>query len=170
MTNREMTELFSLMLLAWPNAELFRGGIGKLGPTIKLWTASTANVDFWTGGQAVYRLIRTNKFPPSISEFLDRANEVDLEVRHISEQTVQEIRNVCSLGRSLDDYYRSLCRGSFMKAVIDSLGGVGKLSIPLANGQAMWNLSGIEAACRKVIQDKPAMVAGGQFQALPPKT
>ena len=27
MTNKEMTEIFSVMLLAWPNAEVFKGGI-----------------------------------------------------------------------------------------------------------------------------------------------
>lgn len=39
MTKKEMTELFSVMLLAWPNAEMFKGGVAKLGPTIELWTA-----------------------------------------------------------------------------------------------------------------------------------
>lgn len=39
MTKKEMTELFGVMLLAWPNAEMFKGGVAKLGPTIELWTA-----------------------------------------------------------------------------------------------------------------------------------
>ena len=56
MTGKEMTELFAIMLLAWPNAETFKGGIPKLAPTIKLWVSCTANVDFWTGQQAVVRL------------------------------------------------------------------------------------------------------------------
>lgn len=49
MTRKEMTEIFSVMLLAWPNAEMFKGGVQKLGPTIELWTACLPDVDFWQG-------------------------------------------------------------------------------------------------------------------------
>ena len=52
-TTKEMTEIFSVMLLAWPNAEMFKGGVAKLGPTIELWTACLSDVDFWLGQQAV---------------------------------------------------------------------------------------------------------------------
>ena len=72
-----MTELFSVMLLAWPNAEMFKGGVAKLGPTIELWTACLPEVDFWTGRQAVVRLCRTSPFPPSIAEFKRQAEAVD---------------------------------------------------------------------------------------------
>lgn len=37
MTHKEMSEIFAVMLLAYPNAEVFKGGIAKLGPTINLW-------------------------------------------------------------------------------------------------------------------------------------
>ena len=33
MTHKEMSEIFAVMLLAYPNAEVFRGGIAKLGPS-----------------------------------------------------------------------------------------------------------------------------------------
>ena len=58
MTRKEMTEIFSVMLLAWPNAEMFKGGVQKLGPTIELWTACLPDVDFWQGQQAVIKLCR----------------------------------------------------------------------------------------------------------------
>lgn len=32
MTHKEMSEIFAVMLLAYPNAEVFKGGIAKLGP------------------------------------------------------------------------------------------------------------------------------------------
>ena len=38
MTRKEMTEIFTVMSLAWPSAEMFKGGVERLGPTIKLWT------------------------------------------------------------------------------------------------------------------------------------
>lgn len=76
MTKKEMTELFGVMLLAWPNAEMFKGGVAKLGPTIELWTACLTDVDFWLGQQAVIRLCRECKFPPSIAEFKEKADAV----------------------------------------------------------------------------------------------
>lgn len=72
MTKKEMTEIFSVMLLAWPNAEMFKGGVAKLGPTIELWTDCLSDVDFWLGQQAVIRLCRECKFPPSIAEFKEK--------------------------------------------------------------------------------------------------
>ena len=34
MTHKEMSEIFAVMLLAYPNAEVFKGGIAKLGPSL----------------------------------------------------------------------------------------------------------------------------------------
>lgn len=53
MTHKEMSEIFAVMLLAYPNAEVFKGGIAKLGPTINLWVTCLPEIDFWTGQQAV---------------------------------------------------------------------------------------------------------------------
>lgn len=49
MTKKEMSEIFAVLLLAYPNAETFKGGIQKLGPTISLWATCLQDVDFWTG-------------------------------------------------------------------------------------------------------------------------
>ena len=76
MTKKEMTELFSVMLLAWPNAEMFKGGVAKLGPTIELWTACLTDVDFWLGQQTVIRLGRGCKFPASSAECKVEADAV----------------------------------------------------------------------------------------------
>ena len=72
MTNKEMSELFSVMMLAWPNAEMFKGGVAKLAPTIKLWTSCLPEIDFWTGQQALIKLCRVCKYPPTIAEFKSR--------------------------------------------------------------------------------------------------
>ena len=47
MTHKEMSEIFAVMLLAYPNAEVFKGGITKLGPTINLWVTCVPEIDFW---------------------------------------------------------------------------------------------------------------------------
>lgn len=162
MTNKEMTEIFSVMLLAWPNAETFRGGIAKLGPTIKLWAACTQDIDYWTGQQAVIRLVKTCKFPPGVAEFREQAEKVREKVKAEAWELMSRIKMHNALGKSDADYYASLPDGSFDKAVIARLGGPEHLT----TGR-MWNIEGIEAACRAVIQDRPAMVGG--IPALPGK-
>ena len=76
MTHKEMSEIFAVMLLAYPNAEVFKGGIAKLGPTISLWVTCLPDVDFWTSQQAVYKLVRECKYPPTIAEFKEKADKV----------------------------------------------------------------------------------------------
>lgn len=163
MTNKEMTEIFGVMLLAWPNAETFRGGIAKLGPTIKLWAACTQDVDFWTGQQAVTRLCKTSKFPPSIAEFREQAEAVHSAIEAEARRLIEQIEMYNFLGQSNEDYYASLQDGSLDKAVITQMGGPSNLTTGI-----MWNIEGIEAACRAVMQDCPALV-GGLPLALPGK-
>lgn len=81
MTRKEMSEIFAVLLLAYPNAEVFKGGIQKLAPTIDLWTRCLPEVDFWTGQQAVIKLCRECKFPPTIAEFKEKTEAVRSEVK-----------------------------------------------------------------------------------------
>ena len=169
MTGKEMTELFAVMLLAWPNAETFKGGIAKLAPTIKLWVSCTADVDFWTGQQAVIRLCQHCKFPPTIAEFREQVDNVNKDIKSITSQTFQEIRNAELMYGSIEEFYTGLPLGNFTRAVIDTVGGVAALTrISKDVGgheHSMWNWSGIEDACQTVIRGRPAMV-GGELPAL----
>ena len=77
MTRAEMTEIFAVLMLAYPNAEMFKAPskqalMEKLAPTITLWATCLADVDFWTGQQAAVRVCRVCKFPPTIAEFRSR--------------------------------------------------------------------------------------------------
>lgn len=169
MTSKEMTELFAVMLLAWPNAETFKGGIAKLAPTIKLWTACTADVDFWTGQQAVMRLCKSCKFPPTIAEFRDQVENVNGDIKRLTSKVYQEIRNAEYLYGSLAEFYKSLSADNFTRVVIDTVGGLAALSRSFKDKsgkeQSMWNLREIEDACQAVIRKRPALV-GGQLPAL----
>lgn len=169
MTHKEMTELFSVMLLAWPNAEAFKGGIAKLGPTIKLWTGCTAEVDFWTGQQAVIRLCKTNKFPPTIAEFRSQVDAVNSKIKKLTDSAFLALRNAKLLSRSLKDYYKGLPDSSLSKKAIDLMGGVDTLTLSYEhNGKVycQWNLSGFEQACATVIRGMPTLV-GGKPSVLP---
>ena len=169
MTGKEMTELFAIMLLAWPNAETFKGGIPKLAPTIKLWVSCTADVDFWTGQQAVVRLCQHCKFPPTIAEFLEQVDNVNKDIKHLTDQAFQEIRNANTMCDSLTAFYAELPPGDFTRAVIDAVGGVDALSRTWTDNSgkecSMWNLREIKDACRIVIRGRPTMV-GGELPAL----
>lgn len=171
MTNKEMAEIFSVMLLAWPYAEVFKGGIAKLGPTIKLWTSCTADVDFWTGQQAVFRLCETCKFPPTIAEFREQVDAVNSKIKSLIDNAFLELRNAEPLYHSLENYYKGLSDASLSKKAIDLMGGVDALTLSHEhNGKTyhQWNVSGFERACATVIRGMPTLVDGKPL-ALPTK-
>lgn len=164
MDGKEMTKLFSVMLLAWPNAEAFKGGIPSLTPTIKLWTSSAADVDFWTGQQAVIRLFQHCKFPPTIAEFREQVDNVNRDIKQLTDRAFLEIRNAEAMYGSFSAFYAKLPPGNFTRAVIDTVGGIGALTRTWTDNSgkkcSMWNLRGIEEASRMVIRGRPAMVSG----------
>jgi len=168
-TGKEMTELFAVMLLAWPNAETFKGGIAKLAPTIKLWVSCTTDVDFWIGQQAVIRLCQKCKFPPTIAEFREQVDSVNKDIERLTNKVRQELRSADFMYGSLSALYEKLSPGNFTRTVIDTVGGVDALTLPVKSTgggeQAMWNWQGIADACWTVIQRRPTLV-GGHLPAL----
>lgn len=128
MTRKEMSEIFAALLLAYPHAEVFKGGIQKLGPTINLWTACLSEIDFWTGQQAVIKLCRVCKFPPTIAEFREQADNVKSEVQ-------QRVNSAWTLLRfdledkSPSEVYAALDERSQTKLAIAAMGGPEKLIV-----------------------------------------
>lgn len=164
MTDKEMTALFTVMLLAWPNAETFKGGIPKLKPTIKLWAAYANNIDFWTGQQAVIRLCKHSKFPPTIAKFLEEVDRINEDIKRLSGRAFQEICNADIMYGSLAAFYSKLPPGSFTRAVIDAMGGISALSRTWIDDRgkerSIWNLQEMENACQAVMRGRPEMVGG----------
>ena len=82
MTHKEMSEIFAVMLLAYPNAEVFKGGIAKLGPTINLWVTCLPEIDFWTGQQAVVEVVFNrvlhSAFPDTVHDVLHQGENGDV--------------------------------------------------------------------------------------------
>lgn len=132
MTQKEMVEIFAVMLLAYPNAETFKGGIQKLGPTIELWTACLPEVDFWTGQQAVIKLCRECKFPPTIAEFKEKADAVKSEVRKQIDQAWDFLRMPMKFrdATPLEAYNDA---PDMTKAAINAMGGPDKLVITVVH-------------------------------------
>ncbi len=123
MTLTEMTELFSLMLLAWPNAEMFKGGIQKLGPTIELWTTCLIDIDFWTGQQAVKKLCRECKFPPTMAEFKEKADSITKEVAELIDVRWRLLWMDADAGKSPQEIFAGLSRDDPARLAISAAGG-----------------------------------------------
>ncbi|MEG1562863.1 MAG: replicative helicase loader/inhibitor [Bacteroides sp.] len=128
MTKTEMTELFAAMSLVWPQAEMFRNGVSKLGPIIALWTACLEDVDFWTAQKALVKLCRSCKFPPTIAELKEQTDAVEAEI-------YAEIRWACDMFRlserlnGVDKAYEELSPDGMTRKVIDAMGGPAALLI-----------------------------------------
>ena len=168
MTKKEVTEIFSVMMLAWPNSELFKGGIQKLGPTIELWHSCLPDVDFWTGKQAVIRLCRENKYSPTIADFREKVEKINTEIRERTEEALGRIKTGELFG-SVADYYNQLPEGDFDKAVIQAMGGPEHLILPLDNGDAMWDVTGFENAYLAVLKKTQIDIGQGRVAMISEK-
>lgn len=142
-----MTEIFSVMMLAWPNAELFKGGIQKLGPTIGLWAGCLNDVNYPMGRLTVIDLCKTCKFPPTMAEFGQRAREIREALRYEALEILEDLKTADLMGRGLDEYCKALPEESRTRKVIQRLGGPDNLIKTGSDGSSWWNFSGIVAAC-----------------------
>ena len=139
MTRAEMTEIFSVFMLAWPNAETFRASskeelTAKLGPTITLWAACLRDVDYWTAQKATVKLCQTCKFLPSIAEMREAADAVRLETAGEIEAAYRTARNICLLYGRERGYSLMPDRA---RKVIDAMGGMDAFAPPEGNCFAM---------------------------------
>lgn len=165
MTKKEITEIFSVMMLAYPRAEMFKGGIAKLGPTITLWARCLEDIDFWTGQQAVIRVCKECTFPPTIAEFRAAAEAVNEELEARASGIFGSIRSGEALVGSMDAFYKKLAPDDEIRMVIDALGGPQNLiSCHEFNGKTvgMWNISAITKAAKTVIRKSKQLPRGDQ--------
>lgn len=129
MTKTEMTEIFAAMSLAWPQAEMFRNGVSKLGPTIALWTACLEELDFWTAQRALVKLCRVCKFPPTIADLKEQADKVAQEIRAEISASWDSFRLCMHLDKTCEEAYARLPEGSRARKVIDAMGGPSALEV-----------------------------------------
>lgn len=159
MTKSEMTELFAVMSIAWPNSELFKNGVGKLGPTISLWASCLADMDCATAQKAVAKLATECKFPPTIAEMRDAADRVGAEIRHEAERAYLTVRNRLQLmeaiGSTPDEIYMGLPSRS--RKVIDVLGGMEAFIQP---DKPVFNMDGFVGTYERLLRSNPARIPG----------
>ncbi len=153
MTRKEVTELFSVMLLAWPNAEMFKGGVQKLGPTIELWAKCLTDVDFWTGQQALIRLCKVCKFPPTIAEFREQVESVNASISERTSLDWSRIRLDLDLGMTPRQIFEALPPDSLSRVAMTSMGGPEKIILECG----LLNYYGFEEAFRNAIMSQNAL-------------
>lgn len=134
MTKKEMSEIFAVMLLAYPNAEIFRGGANKLAPTISLWTECCLDIDYWIGRQAVVLLCRECKYPPTIAEFRDKAAFITRTAKSTFDNRLNTYRLVANL-KGADAAFAELRDGDPLKAAIAAVGGPNNLYADMKNAK-----------------------------------
>lgn len=140
MTRAEMTEIFSVFMLAWPNAETFRASskeelAAKLGPTITLWAACLRDVDYWTAQKATVKLCQSCKFPPTIAEMREAVDAVNREITGEAKRAYMDARNACMTFGAEKAYERLPARS---KKVIDAMGGMEVFAPPDKDLYAMF--------------------------------
>lgn len=168
MTKKEMTEIFAVMKLAYPNAEMFKGGIETLKPTIELWASCLADVDFWTGQQALARVCRECKFPPTIAEFRAQAKAVTKAFDLTVNRYINDLRTADFM-EGLDVYYARLAPGDPLKRAIDLMGGVSKLITTYdhaGESKSIWNWAQFETCLKEAMHSGDAL-SGKSSSALP---
>lgn len=159
MTHKEMSEIFAVMLLAYPSAEVFKGGVAKLGPTIDLWVQCLPDIDFWLGRQAVVRLCRECKYPPTIAEFKGKADAINQELTERVNMAWLLLKSDLQR-RTPEEVYAAMPECE-TRAAIDLMGGPQALI-----EQGFYNLHGFEAAYKDVLRKcTPQRIAGAPAAA-----
>lgn len=169
MNRAEMTEIFAVLMIAYPNAEMFKAPNQqalkeKLAPTITLWTTCLRDMDFWTAQQAVIRVCQTCKFPPTIAEMREAAEAVARETREEIAQAYFFARSAVNLMRedeSLEDVYAVLPDRT--RKTIDAMGGMEAFLPP---GGRMFNMRGFEDTYEQLLRRNPVGLPGGAQRKL----
>ncbi len=156
MTRAEVAQIFAVLALAYPNAEIFKAPsqqalTDKLAPVITLWAACLRDVDFWTAQQAVVRVCQTCKFPPTIAEMREAADAVKRTVSgEIREAYLQARTTVQLCGENLERAYQRLT--SRARKVIDTMGGMEAFLPP---GTRHYEMQAFERTYERLLRQNP---------------
>lgn len=143
MTRKEMSEIFALMLLAWPKAPMLC--LENLESTINLWTLCLPEVDFLTGQMATIQLCRTCHYPPSIAQMCEAAEKVRKELETEISDALLSIRN---------RYFYGDCNENRKTRAIALIGGEERQWIPINEREARFNIEEFREAYLRACQEE----------------
>ena len=159
MTRKEMSEIFALMLLAWPNAPMLRPE--NMEATINLWTLCLPEVDSATGQMAMIQLCRTCHFPPSIAQMREAAEEVQKKLKEEINDAFLFIRH---------EHYYGKANPDRIERTIAMMGGEEHLLIPIDEHTSRYNFEEFRDTYRQICQMETRQAIGDvqSVQALYP--
>lgn len=167
MTKAEVTQIFAVLALAYPSAEMFKAPSKqaleeKLAPTIALWATCLRDIDFWTGQQAVVKVCQTCKYPPSIAEMREAAEAVTKEVNAEIDLSLNMASNLYIL-RGRETMYEQMSERS--RKVVDAMGGLDAFAPP---DSKMFNGRGFKQMYEAMLRKNPVglPVSAGRTKAL----
>ncbi len=165
MNRKQMTELFAILMVAYPGAEMFRGETGRdlksaLGDTVTLWTACLSDVDPWIGRRAVLELVKTCRFAPTPAELRAAAGKAEEEVR-------QEIRDAYLAARNeamIWDRETALRRmPARSRQAVEAMGGMDAFSPP---GSSSFDMEGFLETYERLLRSTPEQLPGARAPRL----
>lgn len=164
MTQAEMTEIFAILKLAYPHAEMFKAINAqavkeRLAPTIILWTACLQEFDSWTMQRAVVKVCQTCKFPPSIAEMREAAEKVLSECKAEISNAYLMARNAMAIGKTLGETTEQICEAlpPRTRRVIAEMGGIEKFAPP---DKASFDMLGFENTYERLLRSAHVELPG----------
>lgn len=127
MTQKEVSELFAVWALNWPNSEMFKGGAAMLDARVKLYASQLADVDYWLGQKATEHSLRTRIYAPNIAEFLEDIETAKAGIESEIDAAYVALRSSCQIahlnGRKVDDSILRTMPSRIQKTVT-AMGGI----------------------------------------------
>lgn len=171
MNRAETTELFAVLMLAYPNADVFKAPdqrqlMEKLAPTITLWAACLKDVDLWTAQQAVVKLCQTCKYPPNIAELRDAVQAVRADTRREIEDAYSEARSAFMLSdvthKTEAEILEDLPKRT--RKTIEAMGGLDAFMPP---DKPCFDMAGFRHTYERLLRTNPVgLPAGAALPAL----
>ena len=165
MNRAEVTELFAILMLAYPNAETFKAPtqqalMEKLAPTITLWAACLKDVDARTGQEAIVKLCQTCKFPPTIAELREAVKTVRSETEGEIMGAFREARNALNTaamaGLTAEQVLARLPKRT--QRVIAEMGGLDAFAPP---DKSIYDVGGFRRTYEGLLRTNPVGLPGG---------
>lgn len=164
MNKAEVTEIFAVLMVAYPNAEMFKAPDkdslkAKLVSTVTLWTTCLRDIDFWTAQQAVVRVCRTCKFPPTIAEMREAAevvlHETEAEISNAYLMARNELTIAGAMGRTREQALDRMPART--RKTIEAMGGIDAFMPP---DKGRFEMARFERTYKTLLRKNPTGLPG----------
>ena len=165
MTPKEISEIFTIWALNWPNAELYQGGEEMLDLRCKIFAEHLSDVEYWDGLQGAAYSLKTRKFAPNIAEFREDIDTAHRMIMGEINDGYSALRSGCliakSLGESPDDFIKRLPKRT--QTVLRVMGGLEAFDPP---DSPTFNYDGFKNTYMTLLRKRNALT-GDRYKELP---